>query len=107
VISPIPANVFLHYVFDLWINQWRKRHCKRKCIVVRYADDFVIGFEHEARACLEALKERLRKLGLELQEIQPNFGSDQSQPSPPPTRQCWHDRSMAAASEGRTYRDPR
>jgi group II intron reverse transcriptase/maturase len=68
VISPILANVFLHYVFDLWINQWRKRHCKGKCIVVRYADDFVIGFETEAdaKACLEALTERLTKFGLVL-----------------------------------------
>lgn len=68
VISPILANVFLHYVFDLWIKQWRKRHCRGKCIVVRYADDFVIGFEHEseARACLASLKERLQKFGLEL-----------------------------------------
>ena len=68
VISPILANVFLHYVFDLWINQWRKRHCRGQCIVVRYADDFVIGFEHESesRACLDALKERLQKFGLEL-----------------------------------------
>lgn len=68
VISPILANVFLHYVFDLWINQWRRRHCRGACIVVRYADDFVIGFEHEseARACLESLKERLQKFGLEL-----------------------------------------
>ena len=68
VISPILANVFLHYVFDLWINQWRKRHCRGKCIVVRYADDFVIGFENEseARACLDSLKERLQKFGLEL-----------------------------------------
>lgn len=68
MISPILANVFLHYVFDLWINEWRKRHCRGKCIVVRYADDFVIGFEHEseARACLESLRERLQKFGLEL-----------------------------------------
>ena len=54
--------------FDLWINQWRKRHAKGECVVVRYADDFVIGFEHEAdaRACLEALGERLEKFGLNL-----------------------------------------
>jgi group II intron reverse transcriptase/maturase len=58
VLSPLLANVFLHYVFDLWINQWRTRHCKGQCIVVRYADDFVIGFETEAeaKACLQALK---------------------------------------------------
>ena len=68
VISPLLANVYLHYVFDLWINQWRKRHCQGNCIVVRYADDFVIGFENEAEAhaCLDALKERLAKFGLQL-----------------------------------------
>ena len=68
VISPLLANVYLHYVLDLWINQWRKRHCKGKCIVVRYADDFVIGFENEsdARECLSALKERLAKFGLQV-----------------------------------------
>ncbi len=68
VLSPLLANVFLHYVFDLWIHQWRKRHAKGDCFVIRYADDFVIGFEHEAdaRACLESLAERLRKFGLNL-----------------------------------------
>jgi hypothetical protein len=68
VLSPLLANVFLHYVFDLWIDQWRRQHAKGDCIVVRYADDFVIGFEHEAdaRACLEALAERLGKFGLNL-----------------------------------------
>lgn len=68
VLSPLLANVFLHYVFDLWINQWRKRHAQGDCVVVRYADDFVIGFEHEAdaRACLEALGERLGQFGLQL-----------------------------------------
>ena len=68
VISPLLANVYLHYVFDLWIKQWRKRHCQGNCIVVRYADDFVIGFENEtdARECLDALKERLAKFGLQL-----------------------------------------
>jgi group II intron reverse transcriptase/maturase len=68
VLSPLLANVFLYYVFDLWINQWRTRHCKGQCIVVRYADDFVIGFETEmdAKACLDALKERLQEFGLKL-----------------------------------------
>lgn len=68
VLSPLLANVFLHYVFDLWINQWRRRHARGACVVVRYADDFVIGFEHEsdARACLQALGERLRGFGLNL-----------------------------------------
>ncbi len=68
VLSPLLSNVFLHYVFDLWINQWRGRHANGDCVVVRYADDFVIGFEHEAeaRACLEALTERLQQFGLTL-----------------------------------------
>ncbi len=68
VISPLLANIFLHYVFDLWIDWWRKRYAKGNCIVVRYADDFVIGFEHEsdARACLSALHQRMEKFGLTL-----------------------------------------
>jgi group II intron reverse transcriptase/maturase len=68
ILSPILANIFLHYVFDLWIKQWRKRHAQGDMIVVRYADDFVIGFEHEAdaRACLEALQQRMGDFGLNL-----------------------------------------
>jgi group II intron reverse transcriptase/maturase len=68
VISPLYANVFLHYVLDLWINQWRERHARGEVIIVRYADDFVIGFreESDARRCLADLKERLIKFGLEL-----------------------------------------
>lgn len=68
VISPLFANVFLHYVVDLWINDWRKRQAKGEVIIVRYADDFVIGFreESDARRCLAALGERLAKFGLEL-----------------------------------------
>jgi group II intron reverse transcriptase/maturase len=68
VLSPLLANIFLHYAFDLWIDAWRQRHAQGNCIVVRYADDFVIGFEHEAdaRACLEALHQRMAKFGLRL-----------------------------------------
>ena len=60
--------MFLHYVLDLWIDAWRKRHAKGEVTVVRYADDFVIGFreESDARLCLAALKERLANFGLEL-----------------------------------------
>lgn len=70
VISPLLSNVFLHYVFDLWIEWWRKRHCSGDVIVVRYADDFVIGFENrsEARACLEELRARFARFGLKLHE---------------------------------------
>jgi RNA-directed DNA polymerase len=68
VISPLFANVFLHYVLDLWINQWRKRHAQGEVIIVRYADDFVIGFREEAdaRRCLTALRERFARFGLDL-----------------------------------------
>ena len=68
VISPLLANVFLHYVFDLWVEWWRKNHCRGDVIVIRYADDFVIGFQHkhEAERCLEALRTRLAKFGLQL-----------------------------------------
>lgn len=68
VISPLFANVFLHYVLDLWIEQWRKRYARGVVIFVRYADDFVIGFQHEsdARRCLAELRERFTKFCLEL-----------------------------------------
>jgi RNA-directed DNA polymerase len=68
VISPLYANVFLHYVLDLWIDDWRRRHARGEVIIVRYADDFVIGFreESDARNCLAALRERLARFGLEL-----------------------------------------
>jgi len=68
VVSPLLANIYLHYVFDLWVNQWRRKWAHGDMIVVRYADDAVLGFEHrkEAEAFLEQLQERMRKFGLEL-----------------------------------------
>jgi group II intron reverse transcriptase/maturase len=68
VISPLLANVFLHYVLDLWIDDWRRRQAKGEVIIVRYADDFGIGFceESDARKCLAALGERMAKFGLAL-----------------------------------------
>jgi len=70
VISPLLSNVYLHYVFDQWIDWWRKKRCRRDVVVVRYADDFVIGFEShaEATACLEELHARFAKFGLKLHE---------------------------------------
>jgi group II intron reverse transcriptase/maturase len=67
-VSPLLANLYLHYVLDLWIQQWRKRHAQGDVIVVRYADDFVVGFEHQpdAERFLDALRERLRGFALEL-----------------------------------------
>jgi group II intron reverse transcriptase/maturase len=69
ILSPLLANVFLHYVLDLWFHaHWRKHFATGQCVIVRYADDFVIGFENEAdaRACLTALQGRLADFGLTL-----------------------------------------
>jgi len=68
VISPLLANVYLHYVFDLWAQHWRKHRATGDMIVVRYADDIVLGFQHRADAerFLQEWKNRMRKFGLEL-----------------------------------------
>jgi RNA-directed DNA polymerase len=68
IISPLLANIYLHYVLDLWVSSWRKKHARDEMYVVRYADDFVMGFQREqdARAMRTALAERLAKFGLEL-----------------------------------------
>ena len=67
VISPLLANVYLHYAFDLWVRDWR-RQAKGDVIVVRYADDFIVGFQYEweARRFWNELRERLAAFGLEL-----------------------------------------
>ena len=68
VISPLLANIYLHYALDLWARQWRGRHARGKAIMVRYADDSVYGFKSEdaARSFLAAMQERLAKFGLTL-----------------------------------------
>ena len=70
VISPLLANVFLHYVYDLWAVQWRQRQARGQMITVRYADDVVAGFELEAdaRAFWDAMRERFKQFALELHE---------------------------------------
>ena len=67
-ISPLLANLYLHYVFDLWIDQWRNQPGRGDVIVVRYADDFVVGFQHrrDAEQCLAQMRERFGKFHLEL-----------------------------------------
>jgi group II intron reverse transcriptase/maturase len=69
-ISPLLANIFLHYILDLWAHQWRRRHARGCVVIVRYADDFVMGFEKKADAeeMLLALKARLACFGLTLHE---------------------------------------
>ena len=68
VISPLLANIYLHYVFDLWAQHWRQHQATGDVIVVRYADDIVMGFEHRtgAERFLTAWRDRLRTFGLEL-----------------------------------------
>ena len=68
VISPLLANVYLHYVFDLWAERWRRQEATGDMIIVRYADDIVVGFEHEvdARRFWDAMRNRLQEFSLTL-----------------------------------------
>jgi group II intron reverse transcriptase/maturase len=67
-VSPLLANVYLHYVFDLWVRHWRRRRAQGDMIVVRFADDFVVGFQYlgDAKRFLADLRERFAKFNLEL-----------------------------------------
>ncbi len=67
-ISPLLANIYLLYVFNLWVQRWRRKEAKGHVIVVRWADDFIVGFEHriEAERFLSELGGRFAKFGLEL-----------------------------------------
>jgi RNA-directed DNA polymerase len=67
-VSPLLANVYLHYVLDLWAEWWRRRHARGDMIIVRFADDFIAGFEHlgDARQFLQDLRERFARFALEL-----------------------------------------
>jgi len=67
-VSPLLANVYLHYVLDLWAHAWRRRRSRGDVIIVRWADDFVVGFQYEddGRRFLEELRERFQRFSLEL-----------------------------------------
>jgi hypothetical protein len=68
VISPLLANIYLHYALDQWVREWRGKFASGDVIIVRYADDSVLGFQHwkEAERFLEQLRKRLADYGLEL-----------------------------------------
>jgi RNA-directed DNA polymerase len=67
-VSPLLANIYLHYVFDLWADWWRRQPGRGDMVIVRFADDFIVGFEqeHDAHQFLTELRERFAKFGLEL-----------------------------------------
>jgi len=92
VISPLLANIYLHHVFDLWVDVWRRKCARGDVVVVRYADDNVLGFQHLADAdrFLTEFRERLAKFGLELHpdktrriEFGHGRGRDAGRPTPP------------------------
>ena len=68
VISPLLANIYLHYTFDLWVNVWRRKYAQGEVVVIRFADDTIAGFQFQTDAdhFLENFRERLGKFGLEL-----------------------------------------
>lgn len=67
-ICPLLANIYLHYALDLWVEQWRRKHARGEVIIVRYADDFVVGFQYQndAKRFYEALQARLEKFHLKV-----------------------------------------
>lgn len=69
-ISPLLANIYLHYALDLWVRQWRDKKANGDVVIVRFADDFIVGFQYqqEAEKFLRELRERFRRFGLELQD---------------------------------------
>src|SRR3954470_3159064 len=85
VISPLLANVYLHYVFDLWAERWRRREATGDMIIVRYADDIVVGFHHEVdgQRFLSIMRARLQDFALQLHPDKPRlieFGRYAAQP---------------------------
>ncbi|WP_347336562.1 reverse transcriptase domain-containing protein [Bradyrhizobium diazoefficiens] len=73
VISPLLGNIYLHYALDLWAKRWRQREVSGGMIIVRYADDVVVGFEREddARRFLDAMRARLEEFELTLHPAKP------------------------------------
>jgi hypothetical protein len=94
VISPLLANIYLHYAFDLWVNAWRRKHAQGEVVVIRFADDTIVGFQYQTDAdrFLENLRERLGKFGLELHPDKTRrieFGRFAEQNREPPSRISW------------------
>ncbi len=108
VISPLLANVYLHYVFDLWAERWRRREATGDMIMIRYADDTVVGFQHEsdARRFWEAMRDRLKEFSLSLHPDKTRLIGDEerlaAQRRPPsPVADQLREARVAQAGEGR------
>ena len=112
--SPLLANVYLHYVFDLWAERWRRREAAGDMIVVRYADDVVLGFQHEsdARRFLDAMRARFEEFALQLHPAKTRlieFGrhaANRDEARPWANRRpstSWGSPSSAAAAAGATF----
>jgi RNA-directed DNA polymerase len=99
VVSPLLANIYLHYAYDLWTEQWRKRHATGAMIAVRYADDTVVGFEHrsDADAFLAQLRIRMAKFALELHPEKTRLTPGSS----PGVFGRWAGRDRAARGDGK------
>src|SRR5262249_23094994 len=96
VISPLLANIYLHYVLDLWAARWRRREAAGGMIIGRYADAFIVGFQHEsdARRFLDEMRERLGKFALSLQakracSAYTRYSKKASMVGPLSRRCCW------------------
>jgi group II intron reverse transcriptase/maturase len=108
-ISPLLANLYLHHVFDLWVQRWRSKEARGDVIVVRFADDFVVGFQHrqEADRFLAALRERFARFGLELHPDKTRlipfgrFASKDGGPKPPPFNFLGFTHSCTKTRKGR------
>ena len=118
-ISPLLANIYLHYAFDLWVEQWRRRHAKGDVVIVRYADDWVAGFEHrtDAERFRREVDERLKGFGLALHANKTRlieFGrfarEDRQPPGTGQTRDLpllqWVLQLLCPRSQGRIFRAP-
>ena len=111
VASPLLANIYLHYVFDLWAERWKRREATGDMIVVRYADDVVLGFQHEndARRFLDAMRARFEEFALSLHPDKTRlieFGRHAAKGAGSASRKpsiFWGSPSSAAVAVGATF----
>ncbi|MFV2022875.1 reverse transcriptase domain-containing protein [Micromonospora sp. LOL_023] len=103
--SPLLANVYLHHVLDVWADWWRRRHAQGDVIIVRWADDFIVGFEHErdARRFRDELRERFARFGLELHPDKTGWSSSGGTPPSVDASGGWVSRRRSTSWASRTF----